>query len=145
MTGVGKIIGGAIILLIGVIVSGWGLTINGIQTSNIQNCDSFTGHLDQSLNSEQADICAKAPMFRGISNATIIGGLVFAGVGVLLIVLGAIASTKRKQDIVDYIPSSVKQDNIYSNLNERAYCRYCGNQSDISAAYCSRCGRSSIQ
>jgi|GEM_PF-6426909 hypothetical protein len=84
-------------------------------------------------------------MFRGISNATIIGGLVFAGVGVLLIVLGAIASTKRKQDIVDYIPSSVKQDNIYSNLNERAYYRYCGNQSDISAAYCSRCGRSSIQ
>jgi hypothetical protein len=66
------------------------------------------------LPSEQADICAKAAMYQGMSNTAIVGGLVFAGVGVLLIVFGTIASTKRKKDKVD------------SNRNERAYCRYCG-------------------
>jgi Double zinc ribbon len=143
MAGTGKIVGGAIILLIGIIIAGWGLTINNIQSNNIQNCNSFIGHLSQSLNSEQAEICSKAPMYQGFSNAAIVGGLVFAGIGGLLIYIGATAEKKNKKERAEYTPSARDQYHDRRSRNERVYCRYCGEQRDISGTFCSRCGRSS--
>jgi hypothetical protein len=52
MAGKGKIIVGVIVLVIGIIIAGWRMTISSIQSNNLQRCNSFTGELDQYFDPE---------------------------------------------------------------------------------------------
>ncbi len=62
--GIGKIIGGIVLLITGIIIFGFSNGINNIQTQNMQQCNTFTGQLGQSLSQQNADICARASAYQ---------------------------------------------------------------------------------
>ncbi len=141
MAGKGKIIGGVILLVIGIIIAGWGMTINSIQSNNLQQCNSITGELGQSFDPETAEICANAPIYQGMSISAIFIGLVLFAIGIVLVILRAFSRSKREEEKVERIVSPSREDNVVS-YSEKIYCRYCGKQREASGEFCSRCGRS---
>jgi uncharacterized membrane protein len=135
----GKIIGGIVLLLIGIIIAGAGMTISSIQSNNLQRCNTFTGQLGQSLDPETYEICTSAPMYQGISNAAIIMGVILSIIGIVLVVLGVVSRSKRKEqrnEDIAYSPNASVSDT-------KIYCRYCGKERDTLGEFCSRCGRNS--
>jgi hypothetical protein len=88
--GKGKIIGGTVLIVIGVLTMSWGTYIQGIQSSNIQQCKSFTGELTQLFDSETSDICQRAPSFVMISWIAMVSGIVLIVIGGVLTAVGVI-------------------------------------------------------
>jgi hypothetical protein len=69
--GVGKIIGGIVLLIIGIIIFGVSNGLHSIQTQNIQQCGTFTGQLSQSFSQQNAEICSSAPAYQSFFAAGI--------------------------------------------------------------------------
>jgi predicted amidophosphoribosyltransferase len=80
-------------------------------------------------------------MYQGMSNAAIVIGLILSVVGIVLVILGAVAKSKRRQEKTENIVSTRGEDNVVS-YTEKIYCRYCGKQREAYGEFCPRCGRS---
>ena len=88
--GTGLIIGGIVLIIIGVFALMYGTYIHGIQSTNIQECRSFTGELSQFFDSESSEICQRAPSIVMISLTAIIAGIVMIVIGGILSAIGVI-------------------------------------------------------
>jgi hypothetical protein len=119
--GAGKIIGGIILLIIGVIFSSIGYSIN-------VECTSIGGQIGTLFSYDQQTYCSTG-------SVTFVIGIFMGIIGLVLIVVGAVTGKKRKEVIV--------QDFGHSHSSQKSICRYCGKERDASGEFCSRCGRSS--
>jgi membrane protease subunit (stomatin/prohibitin family) len=118
--GAGKIIGGIILLVIGIVSSSIGYSIN-------VECASIGGQLGTLFSSEQQTYCS------GGSIVFVVG--VFMGIiGLVLIVVGAVTGKRRKE--------VTAQDSGQSKSSDKVFCRYCGKEREASGEFCSKCGRS---
>jgi uncharacterized membrane protein len=143
LVGIGRIIGGVILLMVGIIIVGVGMTVSSIQSNNLGRCNTFTGQLGQSLDPETAEICASAPVYQGMSNAAIIIGFILSVLGIVLVILGAVSRSKHKEKKVENVVSPRREDSVVGYTKKLSYCRYCGKQRETSGEFCSMCGRSS--
>jgi uncharacterized membrane protein YvbJ len=80
--GTGKIIGGVILIIFGLIPLGIGLAVYNNQNQNLEYCNSFVGSFSQ-IDPENASICQAAPQYITLG---IIGGLI----GFILLIIGLI-------------------------------------------------------
>ena len=94
--GAGKIIGGIVLLVVGVIIFGFSSNINSIQSNNIQKCNSLTGQLGQSLSQQNTEICSHAPGLQSFSMSGMLLGGLLALIGVILAIVGAIVGNRKK-------------------------------------------------
>lgn len=108
---IGKIIGGIVLLIIGIIIYGLANGINNIQTQNMRQCNTFTGQLSQSFSRQQAEICSRAPAYQSFSAAGIFLGIVLGIIGVALVIIGAISGRRTKE----YTPPKKQYDSIAEN------------------------------
>ena len=88
--GKGLTIGGIIILIVGIIVFAIGTYIQSVQSSNVQQCQSFTGELGQFFSPENSDVCQRAPSLLMMSLTGIVAGIVMIVIGGVLSAVGAI-------------------------------------------------------
>jgi len=105
MVGAGKIGVGIFLVLLGFVSAAVGMFINGIQSNNVQQCNSLGGGLGQLLDSRNAELCNKAPAYQSVSTIGIFFGIVILSIGMVLIILGAIdkhkhTSTETRKRIV---------------------------------------------
>lgn len=89
---IGLTIVGIIIIIIGIIIFVIGFYIQSIQSSNVQQCESFTGELEQFFSSENSDICQRAPSLIMISSIGTIAGIAVIAIGGILSAVGATKS-----------------------------------------------------
>ncbi|MFY9797939.1 MAG: hypothetical protein WAK17_11225 [Candidatus Nitrosopolaris sp.] len=75
--------------------------IKGVQSSNVQKCNSFTGQLFQTLSQEDSAICHIAPALLVMSQSVLVVSILLGFLGVALVVVGAIK--ERPKPIKDEI------------------------------------------
>ena len=88
--GKGLTIGGIVILVIGIFVLIFGTYVQGVQSRNVQECQSFSGELGQFFSPENSDICQRAPSLLMMSLIGIVAGIVMIVIGGVLSAVGAI-------------------------------------------------------
>ena len=88
------IAGGIVLLILGVIIYFFSSFINNVQSNNVQQCNSFTGQLGQSLSQENAQICGRAPAYQSLSGAGILLAIIMSIIGIALIIIGTLKSKK---------------------------------------------------
>ena len=93
----GMIAGGIVLLILGIIIYFISSFVNSVQSNNMQQCNSFTGQLGQSLSQENAEICRGAPAYLSISGTGILLAIIMSIIGIALIIFGVI-SGKRKNE-----------------------------------------------
>ncbi len=81
---------GIAILVIGIVVFATGSYIYSVQSSNVQQCQSFTGELGQFLDPEVSDACRTAPSSIMMSLIAVIAGIVMIVIGGVLSGVGAL-------------------------------------------------------
>lgn len=118
-------IGGIIILAVGIIVFGIGINIHSVQSSNVEQCQSFTGELGQFFDSENSDICQRAPSVLMMSLMAIVAGIAMIIIGGILSAVGAIrkspaqvSTTQSGQVIGSPIHLVEKEENGVRDKNE---------------------------
>lgn len=126
MAGWGKITGGIVLLIIGIILSAIGFSINN-------ECNSIGGQLGSLLSSQQQQKCS-------FGSIGLIIGIFLSIIGLILIIVGSVTGGKKKegptQEALNI--SSLQQP----DTNNKIYCRYCGKQRPATGHYCPSCGRS---
>jgi hypothetical protein len=169
--GAGKIVGGIICLVLGILIFAASMYFYNIQTGNVEYCNSFLGGLQGSLDPETAQTCSNAGAFQ----ASALGGMLLGGalaiIGLVLAIVGAVQQGgKRRKDVSEKpmqtsisssqqeTPSSQQESNLRSwllspydkqihtspNNTNIIYCRYCGELRPTRDQVCSLCGRNLI-
>ena len=64
--------------------------IKGVQSSNVQKCNSFIGQLFQTLSQEDSAICHIAPALLIMSQTLLVVSILLSILGLALVVIGAI-------------------------------------------------------
>ena len=75
--------------------------IKGVQSSNVQKCNSFTGQLFETLSQEDSAICHMAPALLVMSQTVLVVSILLSVLGVALVIIGAIK--ERPKPIKDEI------------------------------------------
>jgi len=81
---------GLAILVIGIVVFATGTYVYSVQSSNIQQCQSFTGELGEFLDPEVSEVCRTAPSSITLSLIAVIAGIVMIVIGGVLSGVGAL-------------------------------------------------------
>jgi uncharacterized membrane protein len=90
----GMIAGGIVLLILGVIIFFFSSFINSVQSNNMQQCNSLSGRLGQSLSNEEAQTCSRAPAYQSLGITGILLSVAMVVIGIVLIVVGAVKSKK---------------------------------------------------
>lgn len=130
--GYGKIIGGIVLLILGIIAIGLSTYIQVLSNDVLNQCD-FAGGLGEFLSENE---CEEARIGSSISSVGVLLGLIMIILGIILVVLG---SYKGKKEVINQINVDTKQ----SRQNDNIYCRYCGKLRPIEGEFCARCGKHS--
>src|SRR5215216_3109749 len=169
--GAGKIVGGIICLVLGILIFAASMYFYIIKIGNVEYCNSFLGGLQGSLDPETAQTCSNAGAFQ----ASALGGMLLGGalaiIGLVLAIVGAVQQGgKRRKDVSEKpmqtsisssqqgTPSSQQESNLRSwllspydkqihtspNNTNIIYCRYCGELRPTRDQVCSLCGRNLI-
>jgi hypothetical protein len=91
----GMIAGGIVLLVIGAIILIPSFYFYNLQSNNIQQCSTLTGQLDQ-LDIHNREVCNNAPQFQSAAGSGILLGIVMIVPGIILIVIGAVKESKKK-------------------------------------------------
>lgn len=118
--GTGKIIGGIILLIIGIIFSSIGYSIS-------VECNSISGQLGTFFSNNEQNYCSAGSI-------SLVIGIFMGIIGLVLIIVGAVTGKKRKE--------AINQHSNYTHSSQKIFCRYCGKERDTAGEFCSRCGRS---
>jgi uncharacterized membrane protein len=102
------IAGGIVLLILGVTIYFVSSFVNSVQSNNMQQCNSFTGQLGQSLSQENAEICRGAPVYMSISGTGILLAIIISIIGIALIIIGAISGRRKK----DYAQPKQQYDSL---------------------------------
>jgi uncharacterized membrane protein len=86
----GLTIVGIAILVIGIVVFATGTYVYSVQSSNVQQCELFTGELGQFLDPEVSEVCRTAPSYIMMSLIAVIAGIVMIVIGGVLSGVGAL-------------------------------------------------------
>ena len=81
---------GIVILVIGIVVFVTGTYVYSVQSSNVQQCQLFTGELGQFLDPEVSEVCRTAPSSIMLSLIAVIAGIVMIVIGGVLSGMGAL-------------------------------------------------------
>lgn len=140
--GAGKIIGGVISLVLGIIIFAASMFFHNVQTGNLEYCNSFAGGLQQGLDSQTAQQCSSA----GGIIAAAMGGMLLGGamalIGLILVIVGGVQLGTKKSKVVSD-KRAPKDGSQMAKPIQKTYCRYCGKEKPISGDHCPLCGRSS--
>ena len=90
----GMIAGGVVLLIFGVIIFFFSSYISSVQSNNMQQCNSFSGQLSQTLSQENAQICNRAPAYQSLGGAGILFAIIMSIIGIALLIIGAVKSKK---------------------------------------------------
>lgn len=120
MAGKGKIAGGILLLILGIILS-------GISYSISNQCNTFSGQFGSLMDSQRQEICM-------VGSFLVIVGIFMAIIGLVLIIVGAISKDKNVNQQGNKIDHQIDKNTIF--------CRYCGKARVLSDNYCGSCGRS---
>jgi hypothetical protein len=72
----------------------------------MQQCNSFTGQLSQSLSQQNAQICGRAPAYQSIGSIGIILSTIMSIIGIALIIIGAILCILLKEKTERFISTA---------------------------------------
>lgn len=128
MTGWGKILGGIVLLILGIIFSALGFSINN-------ECNSLGGQLGSLLSSQQQQRCS-------FGSIGLIIGIFMSIVGLILIIVGSVTGGKKKGEITETEVVNLSTLQLPNTTDSKFYCRYCGKQRPATGHYCPSCGRS---
>jgi hypothetical protein len=153
--GAGKIAGGIVCLVLGIIIFATSLYFYNVQTDNVEYCNSFLGGLQGSLDPEAAQACSNAGAFQAGALGGILLGGALAIIGLILAIVGAVQQGKKRKVVSkEPVQTSISspqqeissQQEIHTSPNNMntIYCRYCGELRPRRDESCSLCGRSSI-
>lgn len=131
MLGAGKIVGGIICLVLGILIFAASFYFYNVQTDNIEYCNSFLGGLQGTLDPETAQSCSNAGAFQAGS----MGGMFLGGalgiIGLILAIVGAVQQGGKKQKVISEQQQTQanRPPDEFQNLqttSKSIYCRYCG-------------------
>jgi RNA polymerase subunit RPABC4/transcription elongation factor Spt4 len=162
-----KIIGGVVLILLGIFITGIANYTYIESQTFLKQCQSFE-RFGEYLSPPE---CNNASI---IFSSSIIGtfiGIIMIIIGLIMLIIGLIKRKKFKVPdrsqipndyIIDDIPidqdlksntsseqkidymSTKEEINLKESNHEKIYCRYCGKLRPIESEYCARCGRSSF-
>lgn len=150
--GAGKIIGGIISLVLGIIIFAASMFFHNVQTNNMEYCNSLFGGLQQGLDTQTAQQCSNA----GAIIAGALGGMLLGGalalIGLILVIVSAVHQGTKKRKVAAHQSDPISDGKPTTNISsqfatktvQKVYCRYCGKERPISGDFCSLCGRSSL-
>ena len=92
--GIGKIIGGVILIILGIGAYGVTAYVNSMAAQGVEQCGSFVGQLGQTFSSDISQKCSIANIVQATGGTGIIIAIIFAVIGIALIILGSISRLK---------------------------------------------------
>lgn len=146
MLGAGKIVGGIICLVLGILIFAASMYFYNILTGNVEYCNSFLGGLQGSLDPETAQTCSNAGAFQAGALGGILLGGALAIIGLILAIVGAVQQGGKRKDVSEQQTQANISPQEFQTLQSNAntiYCRYCGELRPITNESCSLCGRRS--
>lgn len=111
----GKIIGGIVLIILGIIFFGPSHWANTATNYDLDRCNSLTGGPGQGLDQENYQYCQNMILVNSISLVGMIVGGIFVLIGLVLVIIGAITGKKDKTKVKE-----IKDSNINMNSTKES-------------------------
>ena len=95
---VGKIIGGIILIILGIVTYGGSSTLYTTTSQHVEECNSIISQLGQSLDQQTVEACNNALGGQSISNIFIFIGIIITIIGIALVIIGSVQQSKKKKE-----------------------------------------------
>ncbi len=111
----GKIIGGIVLIILGIIFFGPSHWANTATNYDLDRCNSLTGEPGQGLDQGNYQYCQNMILVNSISFVGMIVGGIFVLIGLVLVIIGAITGKKDKTKVKE-----IKDSNINMNSTKES-------------------------
>ena len=111
----GKIIGGIVLIILGIIFFGPSHWANTATNYDLDRCNSLTGGPGQELNQGNYQYCQNMILVNSISLVGMIVGGIFVLIGLVLVIIGVITGKKDKKKVQE-----IKDSNINMNSTKES-------------------------
>jgi hypothetical protein len=106
----GKIIGGIVLIILGIIFFGPSHWANTATNYDLDRCNSLTGGPGQELNQGNYQYCQNMILVNSISLVGMIVGGIFVLIGLVLVIIGAITGKKDKKKVKEITDSNINMN-----------------------------------